>query len=162
MRAVASRAFGPRALVSRALVSRARTARAAAAVLALGLLLGGCLTQTYQRGYIVPEGALEQIPLGASQEQVLIVLGTPSTVATVSGEVFYYISQRAEQTSFLPQKEVDRRVIAVYFDRNRKVERLANYGIKDGRIFDFVSRTTPAAGQELNYIAYMFKALKWF
>jgi outer membrane protein assembly factor BamE (lipoprotein component of BamABCDE complex) len=142
--------------------SRAVRWRAAAAVLALGLLLGGCITQTYQRGYIVPDGALEQIPLGASQEQVLIVLGTPSTVATVSGEVFYYISQRAEQTSFLPQKEVDRRVIAVYFDRNRKVERLANYGIKDGRIFDFVSRTTPAAGQELNYIAYMFKALKWF
>ena len=132
------------------------------AVLALGLLLGGCITQTYQRGYIVPEGALEQIPLGASQEQVLIVLGTPSTVATVSGEVFYYISQRAEQTSFLPQKEVDRRVIAVYFDKSRKVERLANYGIKDGRIFDFVSRTTPTAGSELNYLSYMFKALKWW
>nr|WP_245430945.1 outer membrane protein assembly factor BamE [Rhodoplanes roseus] len=133
-----------------------------AAVLAIGLLLGGCITQTYQRGYIVPEGALEQIPLGASQEQVLIVLGTPSTVATVSGEVFYYISQRAEQTSFLPQTEVDRRVIAVYFDRNKKVERLANYGIKDGRIFDFVSRSTPTTGQELNYVSYLFKALKWF
>ncbi|RAI44617.1 outer membrane protein assembly factor BamE [Rhodoplanes roseus] len=136
--------------------------RAIAAVLAIGLLLGGCITQTYQRGYIVPEGALEQIPLGASQEQVLIVLGTPSTVATVSGEVFYYISQRAEQTSFLPQTEVDRRVIAVYFDRNKKVERLANYGIKDGRIFDFVSRSTPTTGQELNYVSYLFKALKWF
>ncbi len=35
--------------------------------------------------------------MGASQEQVLIVLGTPSTVATVSGEVFYYISQRGVQ-----------------------------------------------------------------
>ncbi|CAL8980917.1 outer membrane protein assembly factor BamE [Rhodoplanes serenus] len=139
-----------------------RPRRAIGAVLALGLLLGGCITQTYQRGYIVPEGALEQIPLGASQEQVLIVLGTPSTVATVSGEVFYYISQRAEQTSFLPQKEVDRRVIAVYFDKSRKVERLANYGIKDGRIFDFVSRTTPTAGSELNYLSYMFKALKWW
>ncbi|WP_408091603.1 outer membrane protein assembly factor BamE [Rhodoplanes sp. SY1] len=139
-----------------------RATIASAAVLALGLLLGGCITQTYQRGYIVPEGALEQIPLGASQEQVLIVLGTPSTVATVSGEVFYYISQRAEQTSFLPQNEVDRRVVAVYFDKNRKVERLANYGIKDGRVFDFVSRTTPTAGQELNYLSYALKALKWW
>ena len=61
--------------------------------------LSGCggLEQTFQRGYVVPEGALEQIPLGSSQEQVLIVLGTPSTVATVSGEAFYYISQRAEK-----------------------------------------------------------------
>ena len=58
---------------------------------------GGCFGETFQRGYVLPEGALEQIPLGASQEQVLIVLGTPSTVATVSGEAFYYISQRAER-----------------------------------------------------------------
>jgi outer membrane protein assembly factor BamE (lipoprotein component of BamABCDE complex) len=52
-------------------------------VLALSALLGGCITQTYQRGYLVPDGALEQIPLGASQEQVLLVLGTPTTVATI-------------------------------------------------------------------------------
>ena len=102
-------------------------------------------------------GALEQIPLGATQEQVLIVLGTPSTVATVSGEVFYYISQRTERTAFMPQKEVDRRVVAVYFDKSRRVERLANYGMKDGRIFDFVSRTTPTTGQELSYLTYVFK-----
>jgi outer membrane protein assembly factor BamE (lipoprotein component of BamABCDE complex) len=139
--------------------SVARAPRSAAVVLLLGLLLGGCFTQTYQRGYLVPEGALEQIQLGASQEQVLIILGTPSTVATVRGEVFYYISQKAQQTSFLPQREVDRRVVAVYFDQGRKVERLANYGIKDGRVFDFVSRTTPTGGQELNYVQYILKAL---
>ena len=129
-------------------------------MLVLGVLLGGCITQTYQRGYLVPEGALEQIPLGASQEQVLIVLGTPSTVATISGEVFYYISQRTEQTSFLPQREVDRRVVAVYFDKSRKVERLANYGIKDGKIFDYISRTTPSGGQEQNALSYLFKMFK--
>ena len=130
-------------------------------MLLLGVLLGGCITQTYQRGYLVPEGALEQIPLGASQEQVLIVLGTPSTVATISGEVFYYISQRTEQTSFLPQREVDRRVVAVYFDKSRKVERLANYGIKDGKIFDYISRTTPSGGQEQNALSYLFKMFKF-
>ena len=63
----------------------------------LALMPGGCFGETFQRGYVLPDGALQQIPLGASQEQVLIVLGTPSTVATVSGEAFYYISQRAER-----------------------------------------------------------------
>jgi outer membrane protein assembly factor BamE (lipoprotein component of BamABCDE complex) len=124
-----------------------------------GATVGGC-TQVYHHGYMVPEGALEQLPLGSSQEQVLIVLGTPSTVATISGEVFYYISQRAEQTSFLPQKEVDRRVVAVYFDKSRKVQRLADYGLKDGRIFDYISRTTPSGGTEQNYLGLMFKIIK--
>jgi outer membrane protein assembly factor BamE (lipoprotein component of BamABCDE complex) len=134
-----------------------RTARALATLLILGTPLGGCFTQTYQHGYVLADGALEQIPLGATQEQVLIVLGTPSTVATVSGEVFYYISQRAEQVAFMPQKMVDQRVVAVYFDKNRRVQRLANYGLQDGKVFDFVSRTTPTAGQELSYLNYIFK-----
>jgi outer membrane protein assembly factor BamE (lipoprotein component of BamABCDE complex) len=125
----------------------------------LGLSVSGCLTQTYQRGYQLPEGALEQIPIGASQEQVLVVLGTPSTVATVSGEVFYYISQKAQQTSFLPQKVVDQRVLAVYFDKGRRVQRIANYGLQDGKVFDFISRTTPGGGQELSYLTYVFKIL---
>ena len=130
------------------------------AVAVLALCLGGCtgssFSQVYQRGYVLPEGALEQIPMGASQEQVLIVLGTPSTVATVSGEVFYYISQRGVQSAaFLPQKVTDQRVIAVYFDKDRRVQRLANYGLKDGKVFDYVSRTTPTGGQDLSYISYM-------
>jgi outer membrane protein assembly factor BamE (lipoprotein component of BamABCDE complex) len=137
---------------------------ALALVAAAALPLGGCgdmFTQVYQRGYIPPEGALEQVPLGASQEQVLIVLGTPSTVATVSGETFYYISQRSEQKlAFLAQDVTNQRVIAVYFDKNRRVARLANYGLKDGRVFDFVSRTTPTAGVELNYINYIFAITK--
>jgi outer membrane protein assembly factor BamE (lipoprotein component of BamABCDE complex) len=129
-----------------------------AATVALGLLLGGCFSETYQRGYILPEGALEQIPIGSTQEQVLIVLGTPSTVATVSGEAFYYISQRSERpVGFMPQKVVDQRVVAIYFDKNRRVERLANYGLKDGKVFDFVSRTTPTGGKDYAYVNAMFK-----
>jgi outer membrane protein assembly factor BamE (lipoprotein component of BamABCDE complex) len=128
-------------------------AKAAAAMMALGLLLGGCFSETYRKGYIVPDGALEQIPIGSTQEQVLLVLGTPSTVATVSGEAYYYISQRADRpVSFMPQQLTDQRVVAVYFDKKRRVERLADYGMKDGKIFDFVSRTTPTGGKDTGFI----------
>jgi outer membrane protein assembly factor BamE (lipoprotein component of BamABCDE complex) len=127
-------------------------------MMALGLLLCGCFTETYRKGYILPDGALEQIPIGSTQEQVLLVLGTPSTVATVSGEAFYYISQRAERAvGFMPQQLTDQRVVAVYFDKTRRVERLADYGMKDGRIFDFVSRTTPTGGKDTGLITGMFK-----
>ncbi len=130
-------------------------------VLGLALTLGGCFGETFQRGYMLPPNALEQIPLGASQEQVLIVLGTPSTVATVSGEAFYYISQRAHRSfSFMPAAISDQRVIAIYFDKNRRVERVAAYGLKDGEIFDFVSRTTPTAGSDMTFIKSLFRTLK--
>jgi outer membrane protein assembly factor BamE (lipoprotein component of BamABCDE complex) len=138
-------------------LSRLAAARIAV-MLAFGVLLGGCFSETYHRGYILPDGALEQIPIGSTQEQVLIVLGTPSTVATLSGEAFYYISQRSERpVGFMPQQVVDQRVVAVYFDRNRRVERLADYRLKDGRVFDFVSRTTPTGGKDVAYLNAMFK-----
>jgi outer membrane protein assembly factor BamE (lipoprotein component of BamABCDE complex) len=145
--------------------SRRGRGLAAALTLAIGLTVAGCsdVTQVYRRGYIIPEGALEQVPLGSSQEQVLIVLGTPSTVATVSGEVFYYISQRAEQSlAFMPIRVTNQRVIAVYFDKGRRVERIADYGIKDGKVFDFVSRTTPTTGAELSWLNYILAIAKPF
>jgi outer membrane protein assembly factor BamE (lipoprotein component of BamABCDE complex) len=150
----------PRVASPRGLFARWRGLRVAAAIALAGVALAGCSGEQFQKGYILPPGALEQIPIGASQDQVLIVMGTPSTVATLSGEVFYYISQRSERkVMFMEQKVVDQRVIAIYFDKNRQVQRLANYGLQDGRIFDFISRTTPTSGQELSYLAPLFKLL---
>ena len=125
---------------------------AAAAFILSAAACTGSFTQNYQHGYIFDEASLEQVPPGSSQEQVLLVLGTPSTVATVSGEVFYYISQKAERTAFLDPKVTDQRVLAVYFGQDRRVERIANYGMKDGKVFDFISRTTPTGGTDQNLI----------
>ncbi len=133
-----------------------------ALMLAAVLTVTGCgsFHETLQRGYVLPEGALEQIPVGASQEQVLIVLGTPSTVATVNGEAFYYISQKAQrEAAFMPHQITDQRVVAVYFDKDRRVEKLANYGMKDGKVFDFMTQTTSSGGKDLSYLRNMFKSL---
>jgi outer membrane protein assembly factor BamE (lipoprotein component of BamABCDE complex) len=133
---------------------------APALALACVMALTGCgqFSETFQRGYVMQEGALAQIPIGSSQEQVLLVMGTPSTVATVNGQVFYYISQKATRAAaFMPQKVVDQRVVAIYFDKNRKVRKLADYGLKDGKVFDFYARTTPTGGQELSYLRNIFK-----
>jgi hypothetical protein len=32
--------------------------------------------------------------------------------------------------------------------------------VKDGKVFDFVSRTTPTSGQELSYLGYVFNIVK--
>src|SRR3979411_2788490 len=94
--------------------NRVRRSIRMAVALGLSVSLAGCFTAPYQRGSILDEAAVAQVPQGSSQEQVLLVLGTPSTVATVSGETFYYISQRAERAiALMPQEVVDQRVVAV-------------------------------------------------
>jgi outer membrane protein assembly factor BamE (lipoprotein component of BamABCDE complex) len=116
-------------------------------------LLSG-MAETTQHGYVVSPEALEQIPVGSSKDQVLIALGSPSTTANYGNDVFYYISQtRYRAAAFMPDKVVDQRIVAVYFDKKEQVERVANYGLQDGKVFDFVTATTPTGGADENFIS---------
>lgn len=134
---------------------------AGVAALALaGCTGGGGVGQVTQHGYILSDTALQQVPVGSSREQVLIALGTPSTTAEFGGEVFYYISQtRARAVQFVNSRIVDQRVLAVYLDSNGRVTRIADYGMQDGQVFDFVTRTTPTGGEDLTFIQSMFRGL---
>lgn len=116
--------------------------------------LAACNTsEVLNQGYVVDEKALELVPAGSSREQVLLALGSPSTTATFDNEVFYYISQkRVRPVAFMQPRLVDQRVLAVYFNDEGRVERIANYGLQDGRLFDFISRTTPTGGRDASFL----------
>jgi outer membrane protein assembly factor BamE (lipoprotein component of BamABCDE complex) len=138
----------------------------------LGFLLCGVLTVEgclgydgdFDRGYQVDEDTLSQVKIGAtSKQEALALLGTPSTTSTVGGDAWYYIGQKMKHTlSFMPIQMTDQHVLAVYFDRDGKVDRIANYGMQDGKVFDFVTRTTPTGGQEPDFLKNMMAGLfKW-
>ncbi|MBS3649609.1 outer membrane protein assembly factor BamE [Pseudaminobacter sp. 19-2017] len=109
--------------------------------------------ETLTQGYVIDQQQIDQVPVGSSREQVILALGSPSTTATFDNEVFYYISQKRHRpVAFANAKLVDQHVLAVYFGGDGRVTQIANYGMKDGKVFDFVSRTTPTAGKDQNFI----------
>lgn len=109
--------------------------------------LAGCSETITKHGTQFRETDLQAVQPGMSQEQVRSTLGTPSTTAVVgSGDAFYYISSTEGQSSFMLPSEKDRQVVAVYFNQGGTVDQVANYGLKDGKVFDFISRKTPAPG----------------
>jgi outer membrane protein assembly factor BamE (lipoprotein component of BamABCDE complex) len=145
--------------------ARMRTAVGAGVALMAVLGLAGCgatgggagmfagVAQTTQHGYVVSPIALEQVPPGSSKDQVLIALGSPSTSANYGNDVYYYISQtRQRPAAFMPDKVIDQRVVAVYFNDKDQVDHVANYGLKDGKVFDFISRTTPTGGADKSFL----------
>ena len=136
---------------------------ALAAAIAGSLGLAACEGEIINRGWVQDDRALEQIRPGASAEQVILVLGTPSTVSTVGGKTYYYVSQRlSRRFQFMNERIDDQRVVAVYLDNKNKVSRVANYGMQDGAIFDFISRTTPSGGEELSVLRQLFRASNLF
>jgi outer membrane protein assembly factor BamE (lipoprotein component of BamABCDE complex) len=50
-------------------------------------------------------------------------------------------------------------VLAVYFDKSKKVTRVADYGMEDGKPVDFLSRTTPVAGPEYHLLSSMLSKI---
>ena len=139
-----------------------RTAGVASLLIAAAVL-GGCNTsktfaglkpgETLTQGYVIDQQSIDLVPVGSSREQVLLALGSPSTTATFDNEVFYYVSQtRKRPAAFMNPKIVDQRILAVYMGKDGRVENIANYGLKDGKVFDFISRTTPTGGKDQNFL----------
>lgn len=145
---------------------KARALRPVVFVLAVAFSLSGCLgfnTKEIRRGYVVEPQSLAQVKEGMGAPQVLEILGNPSTTSTVGGSAWYYVSQVVDQTfAFTAPEITDQRVVAIYFDGSRKVTRKADYGLRDGKVFDFVSRTTPTGGNDGSFVRNLFGSIKLF
>lgn len=132
--------------------------RASFAVLGILVGLSGCAADITRHGHIFSEEDLAQVKKGMSQDQVILALGTPDTKSTASQSAYYYISTTSERSAaFLQPKIVDRKVVAIYFDNDNLVKSVANYGIEDGKVIDFVTRETPSRGSEDGLLKELFR-----
>ena len=126
------------------------------AVLFAGLLISACAGKVTQHGHMLTTEEIKQVQPGMSKDQVQLTLGSPDTTSTLSGEIYYYISSTRKGVAFLKPKVVGRRVVAVYFDTNsNSVKRVGYYGLKDGKVFDFITRKTPSHGGDTNVLKQM-------
>lgn len=136
-----------------------RRRRIASALLVAGsLLIAGCGEHIIRQGHLFQEEDLAQVHEGMGKDQVILALGTPDTQSTAGAATFYYISQTAEQPmAFMSPKVTDRRIVAVYFNNKDRVEQIANYGLKDGKVFDFIKRQTPSYSRDQGLLSELFR-----
>lgn len=130
-----------------------------ASVIVLGAALSACsssglsLTQSRTQGYDISDDALAQIRPGQSQDLVVLVLGSPQTTNSFGEQTaYYYIEEKLQQTAFGMVTSRDRTVLAVYFDKNKKVSSKTVYGLADGRVIDIETRRTPSFGEDRTFI----------
>jgi outer membrane protein assembly factor BamE (lipoprotein component of BamABCDE complex) len=131
-------------------------------LLALGtsIALAGCSPITIKHGHQFQESDLQQIQPGMTADAVRLALGTPATTSTVvGGNSYYYISSTETQSAFFKPTEVDRKVLAIYFNPTGTVDRVAHYGMKDGKIFDYVKRQTPSYVKDQTLLQQIFRGV---
>jgi outer membrane protein assembly factor BamE (lipoprotein component of BamABCDE complex) len=129
------------------------------ATLVVAVALAACATETTKHGHLFTEADVQRVQAGMSAEQVTAALGSPDTTSAAGGQAFYYISSTSQGASFLQPTEIDRTVLAVYFNDLGSVDQVANYSMKDGRVFDKIARTTPAAKRDKSFIESIFRGV---
>jgi len=133
----------------------------------LGATLAGCsmgsglaLSTNKIQGYAISQDALAQIRPGQSQELVAVVLGSPQTInAFNEGTAWYYVQTKVSQTAFGMTTVQDRTVLAIYFDKNKRVADKAVYSAKDGKVFTIEGRKTPSYGEDRTFSASLINSI---
>ena len=126
-------------------------------ILILLSALSACAPVINTRGQQPDPDVLAKIEPGStSQRDVERALGTPSTQGVFRENVWYYMSERTERTAFFAPELLERKIIAVVFDKVGVVKDIMTYTENDKQEIALVARITPTAGNEMSIIQQLF------
>src|SRR6266436_4149437 len=115
--------------------------------------IAGCSPSIEQRGNLPAPDKIAEIRSGSTtKDEVVKILGTPSSVSVFNDKSWYYISRRTAQTAFFDPDVLDQQVYIVDFDNQGVVKAVDHKILVDGREINPVARATPAPGRELSFL----------
>lgn len=131
------------------------------AIIIVSSVIASCAPQYNHHGHVFTDEEIKQIQPGMSEAQVKLALGSPATKSPIGGGgAYYYISSKQKRAmAFQRSTVIDRKVLAVYFNKNKEVERIANFGLQDGKIVDFNDKTTKSYKGSDSVIQNIFKTI---
>ncbi len=115
--------------------------------------LAGCSPQINNHGHRIDPGALSQIQPGRTGKQEVIgILGSPSSISTFDDERWYYISQKTESYSFYINDITQQDVVTINFDASGLVSGVDEHGMELAKAIEPVDDETPTLGKDLTLL----------
>lgn len=131
--------------------SARRLARAGAILLVLSLT--ACVVSEDKRGNLPDPDKLAEIKPGTTtKEQVVKILGSPSSASTFDDDTWYYISRRVKQVAFFSPEVVDQQVYIVDFTDQGIVKDVGHKTLADAAPISPAPGATPSPGRELSFM----------
>lgn len=119
----------------------------------LVVLAAACEPKVQRRGHVDVSSIQEKISAGiTSKDTVRSEFGSPSSMASYGGDIWYYVYSRKEANAFFAPEVTEQTVIAVVFDENETVKEVLDYGLDDSQPIVIVSKTTPTEGHSLSFM----------
>jgi outer membrane protein assembly factor BamE (lipoprotein component of BamABCDE complex) len=115
--------------------------------------LAACSPNVDQRGNLPENDKLAAIQPGTTtKDQVVKILGTPSSTGIFNDKTWYYISKKTSQLAFFDPEVLDQQVYILRFDDKGVVRTVDHRDLKDGRPIEPAPGATPAPGRELTFL----------
>lgn len=123
-------------------------------LLTVGLcLLISCSVEIEEHGKRIETDLLDKIVPGSTQkEQVLSILGAPSTENDFGNKAWFYIASNNKQTALFGDKLVSRAIIKIMFNDKNTVTKITTLTEKDQNTVEHNKEKTPTAGQEIGIL----------
>lgn len=114
----------------------------------------GLLSHPIQtRGNRVDPDQLAQLVAGTStRNDVMALLGSPTTRATFDDNTWLYISEQTKPVIGATNSVQDQQVVTVTFDQRGVLRSIDRKGLADGLPVQVASRTTPTPGNESSFL----------
>ena len=121
------------------------------------IMLQSCSNKTIITGNLPDPDLLANIEVGqVSKNEVLELLGSPSTKATFNDNDWYYVSEKISTRAFFHPEVINRKVLIIQFDKREIVKKIKQLSLKDGVKIEMVDRITPTAGKEMTILKQIF------
>ena len=123
-------------------------------LLSVGLcLLTSCSVEIKEHCKRIGTDLLDKIVPGSTQkEQVLSILGAPSTENDFGNKAWFYIASNNKQTALFGDKLVSRSIIKIMFNDKNTVTKITTLTEKDQNTVEHNQEKTPTAGQEIGIL----------
>ncbi len=107
----------------------------------------GCIKNEQERGYVKQTASFDAIEVGKThKDEVVKVLGSPSSISNYGDETWYYITTHMEQMAFLEPKVTDQTVVYFRFNAEGIVTEKGDKSLEDRKNIKFAKETTPTEG----------------
>ena len=121
------------------------------------LLINACTGIKSNNGYLPVRNSVDQLKVNVtSPSSAKSTLGEPALVLGKKEPIFIYSSQVTSRVLFFEPKVISRDVLVLYFNKKKKLRKLENFSLEDGKSFDLSTDATNLNTEERSLIANLF------
>lgn len=120
-------------------------------------VLGACQPTIHDQGKKVELEELSKLKEGLhTKNEVLQVLGSPSTVSSFGDNKWYYVYKQTSAVAFFKPDTLEQNIVSIEFDQNEVITKITILGENEAQSVDYVERITPTAGHSASFLNQVF------